>query len=83
MMVVQPSFPVCPAMPACCLCMSGLAGHNEGFVDRLRDIGPGKVNLSLDEDTGLATLILDNLERRNGEKILMPLLTCRWVWQGD
>lgn len=36
------------------------------FLDRLAPLGPGAVELWLNDDTGLATLILDNHERRNG-----------------
>ena len=39
------------------------------FKDRLRPLGPGRVGLSLDHDSGLATLVLDNHERRNGENL--------------
>lgn len=46
------------------------------FKDRLRPLGPGRIGLSLDNDSGLATLVLDNHERRNGEKerVLLFLL---------
>lgn len=37
------------------------------FKDRLRPLGPGKVNLSLDDKNGLAKLTLVNQDRRNGE----------------
>lgn len=46
---------------------SGLAEELGEFKDRLQHLGPGRVGLSLDDDNGLATLILDNHERRNGE----------------
>lgn len=37
------------------------------FKDRLRPLGPGKVDLSRDDGNGLAALVLDNQDRRNGE----------------
>lgn len=37
------------------------------FKDRLRPLGPGKVDLSRDNGNGLAALVLDNQDRRNGE----------------
>lgn len=37
------------------------------FKDRLRRLGPGRVKLTLDEGKGMASLVLDNNERRNGE----------------
>lgn len=43
-------------------------GHLQQYKDRLRHLGPGRVHLSLDDNTGLATLVLDNHERRNGEQ---------------
>lgn len=43
------------------------------FKDRLKALGPGKVKLSLDESTGLATILVDNHDRRNGEKHLVVL----------
>lgn len=47
--------------------VSKLHADLEGFRDRLKPLGPGKVDLILDDKTGLATLVLDNHERRNGE----------------
>ncbi|CAM9417367.1 unnamed protein product [Laminaria digitata] len=44
---------------------SGSAAELREFKDRLRPLGPGRVGLSLDNDSGLATLVLDNHERRN------------------
>lgn len=44
---------------------------NEGlreFKDRLRPLGSGRVDLSMNDENGLATLVLDNHDRRNGEK---------------
>lgn len=38
------------------------------FKERLRPLGPGTVDLCLDDDKGLATLVLDNPERCNGER---------------
>ena len=35
--------------------------------ERMRPLGPGVVELSLDEDRGVATLALDNPDRCNGE----------------
>ncbi|CAM9342552.1 unnamed protein product, partial [Hapterophycus canaliculatus] len=35
------------------------------FKDRLRSLGPGAISLSLDDEKGLATLVLDNHDRRN------------------
>lgn len=35
--------------------------------ERMRPLGPGVVELSLDDDRGVATLALDNPERCNGE----------------
>lgn len=37
------------------------------FKDRLRSLGPGKVDISLDDKNGLAKLTLVNQDRRNGE----------------
>lgn len=38
------------------------------FKERLRPLGPGVVELCLDDDSGLATLVLDNPDRCNGER---------------
>ncbi|CAM9536332.1 unnamed protein product [Pylaiella littoralis] len=35
------------------------------FKDRLRPLGPGRVDLCLDDSSGLATLVLDNHDMRN------------------
>lgn len=37
------------------------------FKERLRPLGPGMVELCLDDDSGVATLVLDNPDRCNGE----------------
>lgn len=47
------------------------------FKDRLRPLGPGRVNLSLNDSSGLATLVLDNHDIRNGETH-----TLIWRWAG-
>ena len=46
---------------------SHLAEELRDFKDRLRHLGPGGIDMSLDDKNGLATLILNNHERRNGE----------------
>ncbi|CAM9989279.1 unnamed protein product [Scytosiphon promiscuus] len=46
-------------------CLSGSTDLMRGFKDRLRPLGPGGISLSLDDENGLATLVLDNHERRN------------------
>lgn len=43
------------------------AGAGQAFKERLRPLGPGVVELSLDNDSGVATLVLDNPDRCNGE----------------
>lgn len=42
------------------------------FKDRLRPLGPGRVDLCLDDSSGLATLVLDNHDMRNGETHFEP-----------
>lgn len=42
------------------------------FKERLRPLGPGVVELCLDDDSGVATLVLDNPDRCNGESNKEP-----------
>lgn len=57
------------------------------FKDRLRPLGPGKVDLSRDDGNGLAALVLDNQDRRNGEgrgKTKVSSASCRYItWNGQ
>lgn len=46
-------------------CAAG--ARTRDFKERLRPLGPGMVELCLDGDSGVATLLLDNPDRCNGE----------------